>query len=39
VGKGVAKKPLVLARVYALVLGEQKGGSEVVTGIAPILGF
>jgi hypothetical protein len=39
VGKGVAQKPLVPAQVYALVLGEPKGGSEVVTGTAPILGF
>jgi hypothetical protein len=39
VGKGVAKKPLVLARVYALVPGEPEGGSKVVTGITPILGF
>jgi hypothetical protein len=37
--KGVAQKPLVAARVYALVLGEPKGGSKVVTGTAPILGF
>ena len=27
------------ARVYALVLGESKGGSEVVTGTVPVLGF
>jgi hypothetical protein len=39
VGKGVAQKPLALARVYALVLGEPEGGSEVVTGTTPILGF
>jgi hypothetical protein len=39
VGKGVAQKPLVPARVYALVLGEPKGGSEVVIGAALILGF
>ena len=38
-GKGAAHKPLALARVYALVPGEPKGGSEVVTGTAPILGF
>jgi hypothetical protein len=30
---------LALARVYALVLGEFEGGSEVVTGTVPILGF
>jgi hypothetical protein len=29
----------VPARVYALILGEPEGGSEVVTGSAPILGF
>jgi hypothetical protein len=29
----------VLARVYALVLEEPKGGSEVVVGTAPILKF
>jgi hypothetical protein len=39
VSKGVAQKPLAPARVYALVLGEPEGGSEVVTGTAPILGF
>jgi hypothetical protein len=39
VGKGVAQKPLAPARVYALVPGEPEGGSEVVTGTAPILGF
>jgi hypothetical protein len=39
VGKGVAKKPLVLAQVYALVPGELEGGSKVVTGTTPILGF
>jgi hypothetical protein len=39
VSKGVAQKPLAPARVYALVLGELEGGSEVVTGTAPILGF
>jgi hypothetical protein len=38
-GKGVAQKPLVLAWVYVLVLGEPEGGSEVVTSTAPILGF
>jgi hypothetical protein len=37
--KGVAQKPLAPARVYALVPGEPEGGSEVVTGTAPILGF
>ena len=37
--KGVAQKPLAPARVYALVQGELKGGSEVVIGTAPILGF
>jgi hypothetical protein len=39
VGKGVAQKPLMLAQVYALVPGEPKGGSKVVTSTAPILGF
>jgi hypothetical protein len=39
VSKGVAQKPLVLARVYTLVPGESEGGSEVVTGTVPILGF
>jgi hypothetical protein len=39
VGKGVAQKPLAPTRVYALVPREPKGGSEVVTGTAPILGF
>jgi hypothetical protein len=39
VSKRVAQKPLASARVYALVLGEPEGGSEVVTGIAPILRF
>jgi hypothetical protein len=39
VGKGVAQKPLAPTRVYALVPGEPKRGSEIVTGIAPILGF
>jgi hypothetical protein len=39
VSKGAAQKPLVLARVYALVLGESEGGSEVVTGTIPIPGF
>jgi hypothetical protein len=38
-GKGIAQKPLAPAQVYALVLGEPKGGSKVVTGTAPILGF
>jgi hypothetical protein len=38
-GKGVAQKPLAPAWVYVLVLGEPEGGSEVVTGTAPILGF
>ena len=38
-GKGGSQKPLVLARVYTLVPGEPEGGSEVVTGTAPILGF
>jgi hypothetical protein len=37
--KGVAQKPLAPARVYALVLRELEGGSEVVTDTAPILGF
>jgi hypothetical protein len=39
VSKGVAQKPLAPARVYALVPRELEGGSEVVTGTAPILGF
>jgi hypothetical protein len=39
VGKGVAHKPLVPARIYVLVPGEPKGGLEVVIGAAPILGF
>jgi hypothetical protein len=39
VGKGAAQKPLVPARVYALVLGESEGGSKVVAGTIPILGF
>jgi hypothetical protein len=30
---------LALARVYALVPGELEGGSEVVTGTVPVLGF
>ena len=38
-GKGGAQKPLALARVYTLVLGESEGGSKVVTSIVPILGF
>jgi hypothetical protein len=39
VGKAVAQKLLALARVYTLVLGEPKGGSEVETGTASIVGF
>jgi hypothetical protein len=39
VGKGVAQKPLALAQVYTLLLGELEGGLEVVTCTAPILGF
>jgi hypothetical protein len=39
VSKGVTQKPLAPARVYALVQGEPEGGSEVVIGSAPILGF
>jgi hypothetical protein len=39
VGKGVAQKPLALARIYVLVLGEPEGGLKVVIGTAPILGF
>jgi hypothetical protein len=39
VGKGVAQKPLALARIYTLVPGEPEGGSKVVIGTAPILGF
>ena len=38
-GKGAAQKPLAPARVYVLVPGEPKEGSEVVIGTAPILGF
>jgi hypothetical protein len=38
-GKGVAQKPLAPARVYSLVPRKPKGGSEVVTGTAPIFGF
>jgi hypothetical protein len=38
-GKGVAQKPLTPTRVYALVPREMEGGSEVVTGTVPILGF
>jgi hypothetical protein len=37
--KGGAQKPLVPTQVYALVLGESKGGSEMVTGTVPILAF
>jgi hypothetical protein len=37
--KGVAQRPLVPARVYVLVPGEPEGGSKVVTGTTPILGF
>jgi hypothetical protein len=37
--KEATQKPLALARVYALVPGGQEGGSEVVTGTVPILGF
>jgi hypothetical protein len=39
VSKGGAQKPLTIARVYMLVLGESKGGSEVVTSTVPILGL
>jgi hypothetical protein len=39
VSKGAVQNPLAPARVYALVLGESEGGSEVVTGTVPILGF
>jgi hypothetical protein len=39
VSKGAAQKPLAPARVYTLVPGEPEGGSEVVTGTIPILGF
>ena len=39
VGKGAAQKPLALARVYVLVPREPEGGSQVVTGTAPLLGF
>ena len=38
-GKGAAQTPLVPNFVYALVQGESEGGSEVVIGTAPILGF
>ena len=38
-GKGVAHKPLVPTQVYELVPGEPEGGSEVVIGSTPILGF
>ena len=38
-GKGATKKPLALARVYAHVPGKSEGGSKVVPGTAPILGF
>jgi hypothetical protein len=38
-GKGVAQKPLALAQVYVLIPEEPEGGSEVVTGTTPILGF
>jgi hypothetical protein len=37
--KGATQKPLAPARVYTLVPGEPEGGSEVVTGTVPILGF
>jgi hypothetical protein len=37
VSKGATQKPLVPARVYALVPGESEGGSGVVTGTVPIL--
>jgi hypothetical protein len=39
VGKGVAYKPLAPTRVYALFPRESKGGSKVMTGTTPILGF
>jgi hypothetical protein len=39
VSKGATQKPLAPARVYALVPGESKGGSEMVTGTIPILEF
>ena len=39
VSKRGAQKPLAPSRVYALVLGESEGGSEVLTSIVPILGF
>jgi hypothetical protein len=39
VSEGAAQKPLAPARVYALVPGEPKRGSKVVTGTAPILRF
>jgi hypothetical protein len=39
VSKGAAQKPLAPARVYAIVPGESEGGSEVVIGTVPILGF
>jgi hypothetical protein len=39
VSKRAAQKPLASARVYVLVPGELEGGSEVVIGTIPILGF
>jgi hypothetical protein len=39
VGKGVPHKPLVPTRVYALVPEESEGGSKIVIGTTPILGF
>jgi hypothetical protein len=37
--KKATQKPLAPARVYALVPREREGGSKVVTGTVPILGF
>jgi hypothetical protein len=39
VGKGAAHKPLAPTRVYAFDPGELEGGSKVVIGTTPILGF
>jgi hypothetical protein len=39
VSKGATQKPLAPTRVYLLVPGESEGGSKVVTGTVPILGF
>jgi hypothetical protein len=39
VGKGIAQNPLAPAQVYELKPGEPEGGSKVVIGTAPVLGF